>query len=517
MKNDVLEDSRGPAAPTRNARIDLARRLRIRRAEIADAIFARVSGQWFDRTGNADPVYMAGLREAGVAAVDYALVGIERWGEFLEPVPAEIIDQARRAARTGVGLETVLRRYFVGHTVLEDFIMREAERGALPGAVLREAIQIISALVDRLTTAASSAYNNERERSDDGGTGSDGTAASERDEDGVSIASSAGGVGSVARGAEVAGSQRERILAAIVEVVAERGAARASVGLVVERARVSRPTFYKLFPAGLEDGLVAVMNNATEHVSVLASRAMEGERCWRDGLRAAVAAGLVFWDAQPALARVCLVETWAGSPVVVERREQFLAAFRELIVARIDDEVSYASPLAPEGVFASVLSVLRARLIAPEPRAPLIELLGPLMALMVEHVEGPQAAVEEERRCDELARAIQAGEIVWALPSTPAPPAADLRIPDTFRNPTARRLRECVLYLAEHPGASNSDIGRAVGVSHSKSRISKLLARLQDQGIATKHSTGPGAPNACRLTKRGQELAQALAEHEQPA
>jgi AcrR family transcriptional regulator len=508
---------------------------------IIEAIVVRVSGQWFDRTGSDDPEYVAGLREAGIASVDYALAGIEHWGELPEPVPAEVVEQARRAARAGVGLETVLRRYFVGHTVLEDFIMQEAERGVLVGGALREAIHIISALVDRLTTAASNAYNKQHHQHQHtaGATGNQTPTAvsgqapaaphpadaatdggeEERDvrrKNGAVTLLSADGQGSAAR----VGSRRERVLAAIVEVVAERGMAGASLGLVVERAGVSRPTFYKLFPGGLEDGLVAVMNDATERVSLLVARALESEQCWRDGLRAAVAAGLVFWDAQPALARVCLVDTLGASGVVVERREQFLDGFRALVTARISGEVSYVSSLAPEGVFASVLSVLRARLMAHPPRPPLIELLGPLMGLMVEHVEGCQAALEEEQRCEQLVQAIKAGEVAWALSPTPPTTAAaaagtDPRIPQNFRNPAAQRLRQCVLYLAEHPGASNSDIARAIGLPHSKSRISRLLTRLQDQGIATKRSTGPGAPNASQLTQYGRELAQALAEHEQ--
>src|SRR5215472_12640675 len=94
-----------------DAQLVLVERLRARRAEIEEKIFVRVSDRWFDRTGSDDPEYVAGLRAAGTAALDYVFAGVERWKEFLEPVPVEAIEQARRAARAGVGLETVLRRY----------------------------------------------------------------------------------------------------------------------------------------------------------------------------------------------------------------------------------------------------------------------------------------------------------------------------------------------------------------------------------------------------------------------
>jgi DNA-binding MarR family transcriptional regulator len=74
---------------------------------------------------------------------------------------------------------------------------------------------------------------------------------------------------------------------------------------------------------------------------------------------------------------------------------------------------------------------------------------------------------------------------------------------------TVRRLRECLLYLAGHPDASNSEIGQAVGVPH-KSQISKLLAQLLAEGVAAKRRGRAGEPNAWRLTVRGEEVARAL-------
>jgi AcrR family transcriptional regulator len=132
--------------------------------------------------------------------------------------------------------------------------------------------------------------------------------------------------------------QREQILDAVVGVVAERGLVGATVGLVIARAGVSRRTFYECFD-GLGDCLVAVMDRTLEQVGALASQAFEREGSWPDGMRHALAEVLAFFDAEPALARVCLVETLGAVPAVREQRERVVAAFRLLVVARIESEV----------------------------------------------------------------------------------------------------------------------------------------------------------------------------------
>jgi hypothetical protein len=48
-----------------------------------------------------------------VAAVEYGLQGIERGEGWSGQVPAVATEQARRAARVGVSLDTVLVRYVV--------------------------------------------------------------------------------------------------------------------------------------------------------------------------------------------------------------------------------------------------------------------------------------------------------------------------------------------------------------------------------------------------------------------
>lgn len=312
----------------------------------------------------------------------------------------------------------------------------------------------------------------------------------------------------------VAGSQGERILRATVQIVAERGMTGASVGLVTARAKVSSRTFYEQF-TGLDDCLVAVMGGALQRVGGLVSRALEeADESWPDGVCSALAAVLAFFDSEPDLARVCFVETLSGVPKVVEQREQNVRALRALILTRIEDEGPPPSPLAAEGVMASVMGVIRTRLIAGEPQ-PLITLLGPLMGMIATpFLTNEQATIEEEvLRGDKLARAIQTGASTsWAPPLLPTPTDAEpspAALPAILSNPTARRARECVRFLANHPDTSNREIAMRIGVTQ-KSQISTLLSRLLKEELVVKRSEGPGRRNAWRLTPHGEETVRAL-------
>ena len=59
-------------------------------------------------------------------------------GECHAPdVPPALLAQARLDVRDGVSLDTVLRRYFAGNALFEDFLVEEAERAEVPNSALR--------------------------------------------------------------------------------------------------------------------------------------------------------------------------------------------------------------------------------------------------------------------------------------------------------------------------------------------------------------------------------------------
>jgi AcrR family transcriptional regulator len=300
-------------------------------------------------------------------------------------------------------------------------------------------------------------------------------------------------------------TQRARILQAMVEVVAERGFAGASVGLVIARAKVSPRTFYGQF-GGLEECFVAVLDEGADRVIGLFREAFERERTWRDGLRSALASLLVMLDSEPVLARVWLVESLAASPVVLEHRERNAGDLLSVIVASWPAaDATSIPPLAREGTFASVLGVVGDRLFKGK-GAPLIELLGPLMGLAVAPYLDRDALAREIERAQALAEEIQSGRRAWPLPDSARVPA---ELPALLAHAGAHRARRCLLYIAGHPGASNREVAAGIGIAHL-GQVSTLLARLGGLELLAKRAGAPGHPNAWRVTAAGTQAAAAL-------
>jgi hypothetical protein len=136
----------------------VAARLRKRRPEIEQATLLRIRAvSALPRAGG--PEYAEGLRGAVSAGLDYGLTAIERGEEAAPPIPEALLAQARLAARSGVSLDTVLRRYLAGHTLLDDFLIEEADRTeAAAPTELKRLLRSQAALIDRLLAAVSSAY-----------------------------------------------------------------------------------------------------------------------------------------------------------------------------------------------------------------------------------------------------------------------------------------------------------------------------------------------------------------------
>jgi hypothetical protein len=142
-------------------REELSTRLRARRSEIEQATLARVRSV-SDPEEIASPEYREGLRTAVAAALDYGIEALARSEERPAPIPTALLSQARLAARNGVELDTVLRRYLAGHTLLDDFLIEEAERSELPRRdSLKRLLRTEAAALDRLLAAVSEEYARE--------------------------------------------------------------------------------------------------------------------------------------------------------------------------------------------------------------------------------------------------------------------------------------------------------------------------------------------------------------------
>jgi AcrR family transcriptional regulator len=298
--------------------------------------------------------------------------------------------------------------------------------------------------------------------------------------------------------------RRELILRVVAAVVAEHGVAGTSISLVTERAQISRRAFYQSF-TGISDCLVAVIDQTLDDVISLAEQAFEEADGWAQGTRHALAAVLTYFDRKLDVAHLCLVETAAADRSVREHRDRALGEFLTMVVAHLQGEVWHASPLAPQGMFASVIEIVRTRLLAPSPE-PLIELLGPLMGIVVSPFMDAEQVNAEIERAEELVREIQSGGHVLARRLTSKP---EIEVPAMLSNPKALRARQCISFLVDHPGSSNGQIAAGAGIAH-ESQASKLLADLFAEGLLSKSSEGVGRRNAWCLTRRGEIVAQLI-------
>lgn len=150
---------RGPEAS--RARIALAERLRGRYADIEEAIVTRVNAI-ADPDEAPDPSYRAGLRIAVAAAIEYGLEAVRSGDRATTPVPVPLLSQARLAARNGVSLDTVLRRYVAGYSLLGDFLVEEAALAEdVSVGALKSLLAAQSAGLDRLILAVSGEFARE--------------------------------------------------------------------------------------------------------------------------------------------------------------------------------------------------------------------------------------------------------------------------------------------------------------------------------------------------------------------
>jgi len=145
--------------PTRE-RAQLRLRLVARSPEIKQAILTRLYG--IADPGAADPTYLEGLRSAVSAAIEYGLEGIERGEGDPPPVPLALLTQAQLAARSGVSLDTVLRRYVAGHSVLNDLLLEESA-GALEESERKQILRKQASLLDHLIAGVSEEYARAKE------------------------------------------------------------------------------------------------------------------------------------------------------------------------------------------------------------------------------------------------------------------------------------------------------------------------------------------------------------------
>ena len=195
----------------------------------------------------------------------------------------------------------------------------------------------------------------------------------------------------------VSAVQRERLIAAMLRAASELGYRDANVQDVIERAGVSRPTFYEHFSNKEDCFLTAFDVTATRLRERIAAAVEKGGDNLRDRLRFGLETLLHFASTEPDAARTLVVEARAASPDAVQRRDELLDHFTACIDIQVrellPDAPSY-SPITAAGIVGGVEALLYSRLCKGE-LDDLDSLLPSMMYFLVLPFEGHEAASEE--------------------------------------------------------------------------------------------------------------------------
>jgi AcrR family transcriptional regulator len=189
-------------------------------------------------------------------------------------------------------------------------------------------------------------------------------------------------------------NQRERIITALVDTVAERGYNATTIAHITKAASVSRRTFYEHF-ADKEACFLAAYEMVADHVLSSMRAAAESYEEWPQKVRAALATMLSFFSAEPELARFCMIEPIAAGGEVAARHRATMQGFVEILrAARPQHNGGRSLPETTEEALVGGISALIVREISAGRTARLQEQLPELVELVL----APYLGAEEAER-----------------------------------------------------------------------------------------------------------------------
>jgi len=190
--------------------------------------------------------------------------------------------------------------------------------------------------------------------------------------------------------------QRERLLAAMLRATAQLGYREVSVQDVLERAGVSRPTFYEHFE-NKEDCFLAAFDAAAARLRQRLEAAGEDGETWRERLRLTLDDLLRFVNEEPDAAMTLVVDARAACPPSLLRRDELLDHFASCLDTQVRAESgdgAQPSAIAAAGIVGGIEALLYSRLNRGETDG-IESLLPSLMYFAVLPYEGHAAASEE--------------------------------------------------------------------------------------------------------------------------
>jgi AcrR family transcriptional regulator len=173
----------------------------------------------------------------------------------------------------------------------------------------------------------------------------------------------------------VRASQRERLIRAMLETVAERGYEATTVPDVVARARVSRNAFYEFF-ADKTDCFIAACDEEAEDL-LGAVMAAASESNWVEMMRRGVRAYLRWWTERPAFSRAYFTGLPAAGDRAIAQREGAYGQFEQMF-AEVGRRARVEQPSLPPlpALAPKILVLAITELVAGEVRDGRTEHLG---------------------------------------------------------------------------------------------------------------------------------------------
>lgn len=158
-------------------------------------------------------------------------------------------------------------------------------------------------------------------------------------------------------------NQRERMLLAVAEAVAEQGFATTTVADIIARARLSRRTFYEHF-ADKEECYLAAYDTVVEQLLSAVGQAYEQADEWPRKVHDGLETFLAYLAAEPAFARMCIVEVVAAGPDARSRRDAAMRVFVDFLEpGRAEAPRGLVVPaLAAEVVVGGIYEIIYSRL-----------------------------------------------------------------------------------------------------------------------------------------------------------
>jgi len=197
-------------------------------------------------------------------------------------------------------------------------------------------------------------------------------------------------------------NQRERMLLAVAEAVAEQGFATTTVADIIARARLSRRTFYEHF-ADKEECFLAAYDTVVEQLLSAVGQAYEQADGWTQKVHDGLETFLAYLAAEPAFARMCIVEVVAAGPEARSRRDAAMRVFVDFLEpGRAEAPRGVRVPdIAAEVVVGGIYEIIYSRLqrdAADELVEMLPELLYCVLVPYIGHREAERAVATARER-----------------------------------------------------------------------------------------------------------------------